>query len=336
MVAIKKYDRIEASGIWRASADAQRVDVIVSLGDATLTIKTVHDHVLAHWSLAAIHRQNPGVRPAKFHPDGDPDETLELSESEPEMIEAIETLRKAVTRARPHPGRLRWLGFLVSSAAVVALAFLWVPGALRDHTLNVVPQVGRAQIGQDLLARIQRVTGPNCGTTETHSGLARFGARLDATKLVVIRGGLDTTLHVPGGRILIPRQILEDHEDPDVAAGFVLAERSFAHSRDPLSDLLETASVMSTFRLLTTGRLDDKALDAYAEHILTRGAPSVSDAQLVSNFAAAQVRSSPYAFARDITGETVLTLIEADPMRGKVPAPLISDADWIRLQAICE
>ena len=56
MVALKKYDRIESSGIWRASPDAQRVDVVVSLGDATLTIKTTHEQVLAHWSIAAISR----------------------------------------------------------------------------------------------------------------------------------------------------------------------------------------------------------------------------------------------------------------------------------------
>ena len=34
--------------------------------------------------------------------------------------------------------------------------------------------------------------------------------------------------------------------------------------------------------------------------------------------------------------ETVLDLIEADPMSGKTTAPLLTDADWLRLQAICE
>ena len=336
MVALKKYDRIEASGIWRASPDAQRVDVVVSLGDATLTIKTTHEQVLAHWSIAAISRKNPGKRPAEFHPDGDPGETLEIDSAEAEMIEAIETLRKAVTRARPHPGRLRWLGVSASLAAVAALAIFWMPSALREHTLGVVPEVGRVQIGQDILNRIQRVTGPNCGTTESHSSLARFGERLATPKLAVLRGGIETTLHVPGGRILIPRQILEDHEDPDVAAGYILAEHSFEASHDPLRDVLEHGGVMSTLRLLTSGKVDEGTLDDYVETLLTRGAPDVADTVLLARFDAAQVRSAPYAYARDITGETVLGLIEADPMRGKDPAPLINDSDWIRLQAICE
>ena len=49
----------------------------------------------------------------------------------------------------------------------------------------------------------------------------------------------------------------------------------------------------------------------------------------------AELRSKPYAFARDITGESTLPLIEGDPMNGKLTAPLMSDADWLRLQSIC-
>ena len=50
--------------------------------------------------------------PAVFHPDGDPDETLELGESETEMVEAIEKLRQVIERRRPKPGRLRIISFL--------------------------------------------------------------------------------------------------------------------------------------------------------------------------------------------------------------------------------
>ena len=39
--------------------------------------------------------------------------------------------------------------------------------------------------------------------------------------------------------------------------------------------------------------------------------------------------------ALDITGESTLELIEADPMAGQSPAPVIRDADWVRLQGIC-
>lgn len=335
MVALKKYARIEASGLWRPTPEAQRREVIVVLGDATLTINTANDRPLAHWSIAAIARANPGKTPARYHPDGDPGEELELGANETEMVEAIETLRRAVDRARPHPGRLRWLGFGLSTAAVLAAALFWLPGALVDHTLSVVPEVGRKEIGQALMTRVQRVTGPACGTSANNSSLARLGTRLGTPRLAVMRGGIDTALHLPGGQILLARQLLEDHEEPDVAAGFILAERSLARQSDPLRDVLLHAGTLATFRLLTTGRLSAETLDAYAEDLLTRPKPEPDRATLIAAFAEAGVRSAPYAYARDITGETVLELIEADPMRSAPVSPLLSDADWLRLQSIC-
>lgn len=335
MVALKKYDRIESAGLWRPSPDAQRRDVIAVLGDSTLTIQTSTEQPLAHWSIAAIDRANPGEVPARFHPDGDPGEELELDETETDMVAAIETLRRAVDKARPHPGRLRWLGFTASAAAVIAAAVLWLPGVMVDHTLSVVPQVGRTDIGQALMTRIQRVTGPACGSSANNSSLARLGSRLGAPRLAVMRGGIDTALHLPGGQILLARQLFEDHEEPDVAAGFILAEQTLARQHDPLRAVLEHGGAIATFRLLTTGKLSDDTLDSYAEDLLARPRPEPDRDRLIAAFAAADLRSTPYAYARDITGESVLELIEADPMRGEPVDPLLGDADWLRLQSIC-
>jgi hypothetical protein len=47
------------------------------------------------------------------------------------------------------------------------------------------------------------------------------------------------------------------------------------------------------------------------------------------------VRSTPYAYALDITGETTLPLIEGDPMADRATAPLLPDSTWLRLQNIC-
>ena len=49
MTALDSYDRLEAAGLWRAGADAQRREVVVSIGDATLKISDMSDTVLAHW-----------------------------------------------------------------------------------------------------------------------------------------------------------------------------------------------------------------------------------------------------------------------------------------------
>jgi len=165
MTALKQYQRIEATGLWRPSPDEQRREVVVSIGEATLTISDFNDRALTHWSLAALERQNPGSFPAIFNPDGDPDETLELAESEKTMLDSIDRLQRAIDRSRPHPGRLRWVSVAGVVAAVLAVLLLWLPGALQNHVVSVVPEVKRQDIGDEILKRIERVSGRACASS---------------------------------------------------------------------------------------------------------------------------------------------------------------------------
>ncbi|MDQ2090820.1 hypothetical protein [Marimonas arenosa] len=339
MTALSAYDRLEATGLWRATPDDQRREVIVSIGEATLTISDLNDRALAHWSIPAVARANPGILPAIFHPDGDPGETLELANNEAEMIEAIEKLRTAVERARPHPGRLRLVTLALSFAAVAALCVFWLPGALLDHAVSVVPQVKRQEIGEALLANIRRVAGRPCDEAQALPALDRLSDRLPSpqgpARLVALRGGVTEAGHLPGGIILLGRALFEDYEEPDVAAGYVIAEHLRAELEDPLHRLLSQTGLAATIRLLTTGSLTDAQLQAYSETLLTATPVALDDETLLAGFKAWSVRSTPYAYARDITGETTLGLIEADPFAATPPDPLVSDADWLRLQNIC-
>jgi hypothetical protein len=339
MTALSEYHRLEASGLWRASPEAQRSEVIISIGDATLVISDMQDRALAHWSLAAIKRANPGEAPAIYHPDGDPGETLEVAADEVTMIEAIEKLRAAIERQRPHPGRLRLVMFLASMAAVAGLAVFWLPDAARNHAVSVVPEAKRAEIGSVLFDRIQRVTGPACREASGREALVRLARRLPAAssagRLAVMRGGVKDAVALPGGTILINRGLVEDYEDPDVVAGYVVAERLRAQLHDPLDAVLEHGGLWSTIRLLTTGDLDDDTLNAYAEYLLTGARPDLADDLLLKGFETWRVRSTPYAYARDISGETTISLIEADPYAGTTADPVLSDANWLRLQGIC-
>lgn len=336
MTALSKYERLEATGLWRASPDSQRREVIVSIGDATLVISDLNDTALTHWSLAAIERAPEVGTGAVFFPDGDPNETLELSEDHSEMIDAIETLRRAVSRSRPHPGRLRWIGAGLSISAVALLAIFWLPGALVDHAMRVVPPVKEREIGIALLDRIERVSGAPCKNTYANTGLATLAERTGAARIVVLPGGVLETLSLPGGTILLNRSLVEDFEEPDVTAGYVLAELVRSDTWHPLRRLLEHAGTRVTATLLTTGKVPSDALDAFAEAQLSKQYPSPSDEALLKAFEATQIRSTAYARARDISGEETLALIEADPMAGIDPPPIMADRDWLGLQAICQ
>ncbi len=96
MTALNQYQRLEAAGIWRETPQAQARDVIVSFGDATLVLTDPRSEVpLAHWSLPAVMRLNPGKNPARYAPGGvDADEELEIEDDL--MIAAIAKLHRVI------------------------------------------------------------------------------------------------------------------------------------------------------------------------------------------------------------------------------------------------
>ena len=336
MTALSEYDRLEATGLWRPGSDQQRRDVIVSIGNATLIISDTNDVALTHWSLPAVERANPGQHPAIFFPAGDPGETLELPESETEMIAAIGKLQAAIEKTRPHPGRLRLITFLVSVFALVALAVFWLPGALLDHTVSVVPEAKRQDIGAALVDQSRRLTGPPCSDIIADPALAQLGARLGIRELQVVREGVRGTMALPGGILLINRALIEDHEEPDVVAGYVIAESARIQVNDPLKRFLQVAGLPAIFRLLTTGGVSDSDARTYVEQMVAAPAAPIDDETLLAAFQKQGVRSTPYGFALDVSGETTLGLIEADPFAGSETEPLVSDRAWVALQGICE
>ncbi|KAA2313971.1 hypothetical protein DL237_11105 [Pseudooceanicola sediminis] len=345
MTALEKYQRLEAAALWREAPDAQRRDVIVSIGEATLMIADLQDRPLTHWSIAALARANPGEMPALYHPDGDPGETLELGADEAEMIEALEKLRSTIERRRPRKGRLRLWMVLVFVAVIAGFGYLWLPGALERQALAVLPQVKRDEIGAKLFSKVQTLTGAPCGAAGGDIALQRLAERLRGSngalpQLFVVRSGVPETAHLPGGIVLLNRAMVEDFEDPEVTAGYIVAERLRAAARDPIARLLDEAGTAAVLRLLTTGEISDDILRAHARTLINAAPAKLSDDTLISGFTAAGIQTRPYAAAHGLGVQStratdMLKLIEADPFPNGAPAPVLRDSDWLRLQGIC-
>lgn len=337
VTALKDYIRLESTGLWRADDSAQRRDVYVFVGSASLVIADKTEAPLSHWSLPAIERRNPGVRPAVFAPGPDADETLEIEDTD--MIEAIERVQRAVRRAEPRPGRLRVLSAAGAAILVLGLGALWLPDAIEEHATSVVPIAQRAAIGARALTALEPMTGPACTTPEGRRVLAQFTARVarpDAPRVHVVRSGVETSLLLPGPLIILGRGMIEDHETADVAAGAVLSELARAEVHDPLRDLLDVVGTVAALRFLTTGKIPAPALDRYARHVLAADPAPIPETALLDRFARARVATTPYARALDVTGETTLGLIEADPYRGADTPVVLDDNSWVILQALCE
>ena len=335
MTALRKYERLESPGSWRARLGAPLREVVVAFREATLVLSDPKTEMaLSHWSLPAVERLNPGSLPAIFGPGGDPSETLEIDDAD--MIAALDTVRQVLARRRPRPGRLRGVILTLAAVSVVGLGVFWMPGALVRHTASVLPEATRIRIGQMALADVTRLSGSPCAAPLGRAAAAKLAMRLFGPEadILVLREGLAPVTALPGGLILLNRALVESAADAETPAGFALAAAAQAAQLDPMLALLQHAGLAATFRLLTTGALPDGALTGYAETLLQTPAPTDADL-LLPRFDAARLSPAAYAYALDVTGESTLALIEGDPFHGTTPKPLLDDGDWISLQDIC-
>lgn len=345
MTALKEYVRLETSGLWRATPEAQRREVGISFGEATLVIADNAGRPLSHWSLPAITRLNPGSRPAVFGPGADSLESVEIDDEL--MISAIERIRRSLARREARPGRLRQAGIAFFAAAVAGFAFFWLPGALLKQSLAAVPPAKRTEIGATILGHLQRTTGLTCREPLGNAALAVLHARVlgrDAPgQIVVVPNGIRGPLYLPGGIVVLSRAMIEDAEEAAVVAGHVIAAANGGSVADPLEPVLAGTGLTTTLRLLTSGDVPGDRLQDYAAEIAARApglAPELAPAgaradHLLAAFDQARVPITPWITATDPAGQVTAELISADPMAGRSIPVILSDDDWVSLQGIC-
>lgn len=331
MTALTEFERLEAPALWRPGAGEQRRDVVVSLGEATLAIYTTGETPLAHWSLPAVERRNPGEMPAIFAPGPEAGETLEIDDDL--MIDAIARVDRAIRRRRPRPGILRSALFAVSLLAFGALGVLWLPSALIRHAVAVAPPAVRADTGARLLDEITRLTGPVCSDPAARGALDTLSRRLVGEgrgRVVILRTERNDALALPGGIVAVPQHLIEDNDEPGVVAGHILAAIEQARQSDPIARLLEVSGPDAALRLMTTGEVSDRDLSTYAEHLMTQPPEPTPTDGLAARFEAAGV--SPRAYAATLDGAAATALAEGAEADAR---PILSDGAWVALQAIC-
>ncbi|RMD50216.1 MAG: hypothetical protein D6832_00145, partial [Alphaproteobacteria bacterium] len=208
---------------------------------------------------------------------------------------------------------------------------------IERHAAEAAPAALRARIGDGLLAALEARLGPACRSPEAERALDALARRLlgPGGRIVVLPGAAPVALALPGGVVAVSHVLVEEHEIPEVLAGHVLAARVAAEAEPPLRRLLAEAGLPAALALLTRGALPAGTLAAHARRLLAAPAPTPPDEALLAAFAAAGVSARPYAFARDVTGESTLALIEADPAPGGSTPPLLDDGAWVALQGIC-
>ena len=339
MTALKKYKRLEGPAVWRADPAAQRRDVVLSLGKASLVITDSRSgQIVSHWSLPAVTRLNPGREPAVYAagPE-DQSETLEIDDLT--LIEALETIRAALKpRARLRHARKLLAG--LSVLAVAVLAWLWLPPALIDHTARIVPPAKRAEIGRAALADLTHAAGGPRLCTDPAGRQALTTLRLRVlgtgfTAAILTGGAAFGTAHLPGRLVVIDARLLERLDSAEALAGYLLVEEAALLANDPMRDVLAHAGTAATFRLLTTGSLPETALAGFAAQRFAAAPFHPDPDRLAARFESLGI--SPAAFALSLPPAAAgLARALAEAASPANPAPLLSDGEWLTLTQICQ
>ena len=336
MTALEQYDRLESVGLWKETADAQRREVIVSFGNATLVLSDHNENPLTHWSLAAVRRVQRSGGTVTFAPDGETEEELEISDDL--MVKAIETIQSRLRRGLPKPGRVRWVIGGAITALVLLVSLFWFPVAIARYAAGIVPQAKAAQIGQQVLRHVAEFSGPTCTSPQGNDALRLLEDRLIGDRngrIVVLDLGPRNSTLLPGGLILINRRLVEEYDDPDITAGYILRERAVAEANPPLLALFNAMGTTHVLTFLASGKIPDSALKNFAESRVTGPVEQASDDRLLAQFAQARLDIRPYATAQAQSGADSSALLA-----GAIPdadqRPLMRDGAWVALQSICD
>ncbi|MEM9210516.1 MAG: hypothetical protein AAGA63_03450 [Pseudomonadota bacterium] len=335
MTAIKEYTRLESTGLWRATPDAQRREVVVSFGKASLILSDMNEVPLTHWSLAAVQRHGNSV-PALYSAGEHGFDTLEIDD--PLMVEAIETVRRPFQKDPPRSGSLRLILFCISMALVGLVIWLWLPNTLAQYATRIAPPERELEIGNNLLGQIERFTGRECTSPSGDLALAQLHGRVLPGKTGRIRVaelGAQPSLHLPGDIIILHIAIVEGFSDPAVAAGHILSEDIRREATPPLLDFLQFAGLRGTIWFLTSGEISDATYESYARHKITTVPSAPEPERLLERFAEVTIPSAPFAYAEDPSGQKTKLLIDLNPVSNQAVEVIDAD-DWLALQAICD
>ncbi|QPH55021.1 hypothetical protein [Pontivivens ytuae] len=342
MTALDQYDRLEAVGLWQAAADASPREVIVTFGNATLTLMDSAEAPLAHWSLAAVEEcDGPGLT---LSPDPASGERLEIRDTD--MIAAIRAVHSHTERQEAEGRRASRLVPLLLLAVLLAGAavFLRVPAqaALANRITEQAWVNLSEQLAEDALAAPGVTLCPALGR-RAPAELARIATRLgpDMPRLRPILVRMERPwLPLPGPVFLIDAGAIESAGQVEEIAGLTAlaaAQRTSGAARDTV---VEELGLPALLRLASSGTLpaEDRREVLAALVDLSRIGSDAMDAEALRRLESAGLPSLPLGLLLARTGAPearVERLQAGDTIGTAAYRPALSDGDWLTLQAAC-
>ena len=334
MTALKKYQRLECTGLWRSDLSAQRREVILSFGKATLVLTDSQNRVLSHWSLAAVEVQKGKMGEATLRPGAEAEETIEIKDKI--MLEALLKVRKTINQTSPHPGKLRLIIAILTLVVISSVTIFLGPPAVISYASKVLPNAKRLQLGQALGQRIGQLAGPYCEKPEGTIAAQKLAKRLNSKNLkqiLVLPGGRDKAIIIPGGIAILFENMIKTTSNPEVTAGYILSALADYENKEPIQLHLSKVSFPVSLSLIMSNELSETQIDKLAKNALALLPDPASNSLILNSFRTAQVSSTP--FARILSNKNSAYLINNDPYPKNSPNLILPDGAWLGLQSIC-
>jgi Zn-dependent protease with chaperone function len=266
----------------------------------------------------------------------------------------------------PGDGSRRRIVFWSLAAAVSVLSIIWfaIP-LLADRLTPLVPISLERRLGDASDRQIRALFGDKtCTGLEGTLALEKLVAAMQAKAQLriapepaVLISSVPNAFALPGGRVYVLSKLLDRAESPDELAGILAHEFGHIAHRDGLRRLITDGSTSFLFGLLlgdvtgagvvlTTGRTlfsaaysrdVEAGADHYAGQLMHELGRSTKGLATLMLRITGSEKNSPLAIfaSHPMTADRIAALAEtAEP--AETSAPLLSDAEWQDLKAICK
>ncbi|SIO33456.1 M48 family metallopeptidase [Vannielia litorea] len=329
--------------------------------------------LLAEWPLEDLRMiRDPGFGDGiVFFREGHDEARLNIASAQDAA--ALEAVAPNLRRVEVARGTWRkvlvWSGGAV--AALLLLLFVILP-TLSDRLAALIDPEQEEAIGLTVLGQVERMLGSHngsgfCSTAAGDAALARmterFTQHLDLAyplKVKVIRNPMVNAFAAPGGHVVIVSGLLDKADTPEEVAGVLAHEIGHVANRDPLRLTLRTAGTAGIIAMVLGDFAGGAVVVLVSEQIMqasyTRDAEAGADAFAHELLGRAELPSADMARffekLRDRYGDVdgameylashpnlagrAIAAREADTQTDGAFEPVLTDAEWDALKAICK
>ena len=334
MTLLPEFEVLESAGLLTLAGMYGEKPVVAKLGKTSLIILERDGSPVAHWTLTAIRRTNPGKRPAIFAPFGEGTEFIAIEDET--MVQALGKVQSTLSTGPPNPMRFRLPAVLLVVAGLLIAGLLAAPDFIVRQATALAQKSHRVEIGEALLAEHALTAGVPCSSKHGDAALERLERRLFGefgNKLRIVPGGSVEIAALPGEIILVRGTLLRDRLGPDVFGGYILHEKTRAQVADPLRAYFDIAGPLEALLFLAFRNVESDSVRSVATEYYARIQVQVPAAELRSSFENAGIPLAPFVEAAKASGDASFEDAQHEPASNYKSA--LNDTDWLHLQAIC-